>query len=105
MFRDAAPTESPNQLPPRRLEESDMALIPRLFFVRIERTTEAFVGDTMNEIRSWLDHRKSNRPRSGRSLLMAAAQGLRSASTVRMRRIFSRWILADLSINQTLADR
>jgi hypothetical protein len=26
--------------------------------VRIERTTETFVGDTMNEIRSWLDHRK-----------------------------------------------
>ena len=78
-----------------------MALIPRLFFVRIERTTEAFVGDTMNEIRSWLDHRKSNRPRSGRSRSMAAAQGLRSASTVRMRRVFSRRLLADLSPAQT----
>ena len=44
-----------------------MALIPRLFFVRIERTTEAFVGDTMNEIRSWLDHRKIQ-PASFRSL-------------------------------------
>jgi hypothetical protein len=27
-----------------------MALIPRRFFVRLERTTEAFVGDMMNEI-------------------------------------------------------
>ena len=60
------------------------------FFVQIDVKSGGSFGETMNAIRTWLDHRHIQpaafnpvaNPRSG--------VGLRSASTARMRRTFSK---------------
>ena len=69
-----------------------MALNPS-FIVRMERKPGAF-GDTMNEIRSWLDHSKIH-PASFNPVAPAnSGVGLRSALTTRVRRVFSSTLFA-----------
>src|ERR1700680_2856426 len=57
--------------------------------VRVEKQPEGSFGETMNVIRFWLDHCKSNQSRSSQLALPDAVLGLRSPSTARLRRVFS----------------
>ena len=57
--------------------------------VRVEKRPEGSFGETMNVIRFWLDHCKSNQSRSSQLPMPDAVLGLSSPSTARMRPVFS----------------
>ena len=66
------------------------------FLVQIDVKSGGSFGETMNAIRTWLDHRHIQaaatfrQPRLTRLRTLEAVLGLRLASTARMRRTFSK---------------